>query len=71
MEIQHFLSGVMFSLYNSSTILIEQGREYSHSFSVVTPCEAFASLSSHDVFDYRQKNPLKYCIPGSCYQSYE
>jgi hypothetical protein len=27
-------------------------------------CEAFASLFSYDVFDYQQKNPLQYSLPG-------
>ena len=30
--------------------------EYLRSFSVVPPCEAFASLFSHAIFDYRKKN---------------
>jgi hypothetical protein len=36
--------------------------EYLRSFSVVPPCEAFASLFPNTVFDYRQKKPLKYSI---------
>jgi hypothetical protein len=36
--------------------------EHPRSFSVVPPCEAFASLFSHAVFDYQQKNPLEYSI---------
>ena len=39
--------------------------EYLRSFSVVPPCEAFASLFLNTVFDYRQKKPLKYSILGS------
>ena len=35
--------------------------QYFRSFSVVPPCEAFASLFSYARSDYRQKNPLKYC----------
>jgi hypothetical protein len=45
-------------------LLIEPGIEYFRSFSVVPPCEAFASLFLYAVFDYRQKKPLKYSIPG-------
>ncbi len=44
--------------------LIELRIEYFRSFSVVPPSEAFASLFSHTVFDYRQKKPLKYSILG-------
>jgi len=39
-------------------------------FSVVPPCEAFASLFSYTVFDYRQKKPLKYSIHG-CRANFE
>jgi hypothetical protein len=51
--------------------VIELRIEYFRSFSVVPPSEAFASLFSHTVFDYRQKKPLKYSILSSCYQFYE
>jgi hypothetical protein len=44
--------------------LIEPRIEYSRSFSVVPSSEAFASLFSNTVFDYRQKKPLKYYILG-------
>jgi hypothetical protein len=37
----------------SQIFLIELRIEYFRSFSVVPPCEAFASLFSHTVFDYR------------------
>ena len=50
----------------SQRFLIEPRIEYFRSFSVVPPCEAFASLFSNTVLDYRQKKPLKYSIPGSC-----
>ena len=48
---------------------IEPRIEYFRSFSVVPPCEAFASLFLNTVLDYRQKKPLKYSIFG--YQHYE
>jgi hypothetical protein len=51
-----------FSPDYSQFILIEPGIEYFRSFSVVPPSEAFASLFSNTVFDYRQKKPLKYSI---------
>jgi hypothetical protein len=35
--------------------MIELRIEYLSSFSVVPPCEAFASLFLYSVFDYRQK----------------
>jgi hypothetical protein len=38
--------------------MIELRIEYFRSFSVVPPCEAFASLFLNIVFDYRQKKPL-------------
>jgi len=46
----------------SQIFLIEPGIEYLRSFSVVPPSEVFASLFSNILFDYRQKNPLKYSI---------
>jgi hypothetical protein len=46
------------------TIAVTKDRN-SRSFSVVPPCEAFASLSSHTVLDYRQKNPLECFVPIS------
>ncbi len=45
-----------FSPDYSQILPIEPGIEYFRSFSVVPPCEAFASLFSYAVFDYRQKN---------------
>jgi hypothetical protein len=50
----------------SQIFLIEPRTEYLRSFSVVPPCEAFASLFLHTLFEYRQKKPLKYSIPGCC-----
>ncbi len=46
----------------SQIFMIELRIEYFRSFSVVPPSEAFASLFSYTVFDYRQKKPLKYSI---------
>jgi len=48
--------------------LVEPRTEYFRSFSVVPPCEAFASLFLHTEIDYRQKKPLKYSILGSSHQ---
>jgi hypothetical protein len=39
------------------------------SFSVVPPCEVFASLFSNTALEYRQKNPLKFSIL-SCYNQF-
>jgi hypothetical protein len=50
-------------------ITIKPRIEYLRSFSVVPPCEAFASLFSYTVFDYRQKKPLKYSILG-CFANF-
>jgi hypothetical protein len=49
----------------------EPSIKYLRSFSVVPPSEAFASLFSYAVFDYRQKKPLKYSILGCFYQFHE
>ena len=46
--------------------MIELRIEYLRSFSVVPPCEAFASLFSYAIFDYQQKKPLKYSILSCC-----
>ena len=50
----------------SQFFLIELRIEYLRSFSVVPPCEVFASLFSNTVFDYQQKKPLKYSILSCC-----
>ena len=59
----NLLSHRLFTIF-----LVEPRTEYFRSFSVVPPCEAFASLFLYTVFDYRQKKPLKYSILGFCYQ---
>jgi hypothetical protein len=48
--------------------LTELMTENFRSFSVVPPCEVFASLFLNTVFDYLQKNPLIFSILRSYYQ---